>query len=336
MSFTDLLRGARSSRVATVHKFLTNYDPNSDRIYAFVEGDADEAFYRAQIQKYTSDERKVYTYNCEGKTGVVEAYENIVTKYPECQRVLFFLDKDVDDIVGVQWPTDPRIFVTECYSIENYVINKQAISRYFKDYVKIRRVDVDIEIVLEQFEKDLAQFHQMMIPLMAWIIIMKRAGCRVVLNDVDPGELFMVTDDGNRRKPKRRSIAYLTKVTQVRSPSPTWKSIRTTCSELRRLPSKAYIRGKFEAWWFVEFCRRVVDGLQRVVKEANGSIRVHAQLNSNTFIQLLAAGIETPARLNAFLTFHTKPGGMATTEDLGAEAKGLLRRIASLFKIQGA
>jgi hypothetical protein len=317
-----------------VHKFLTNYDPNSERIYAFVEGDADEVFYRAQIQKYLPDERKIYTYNCEGKAGVAKAYEDVVKRYPKCERVLFFLDKDVDDIVGVQWPSDPRIFVTECYSIENYVINKQALNRYFKDYVKIRRVDIDVASVLDRFEKDLAHFHQMMLPVMAWIVIMRRAGCRVVLNDVNPGELFSVTDDGNRRKQKRCSIAYLIKVTQAKSASPTWPSIRTTCSELRRLPAKAYIRGKFEAWWFVEFGRRILEGLERVVREANGSIRVHMQLNPATFIQLLAAGVQTPPRLDAFLTFHTKRCGVAT-EDFAPETKGMLQRLVSLFKKEG-
>src|SRR5581483_1487912 len=253
MSFTDLLRKARSTRVAMSHKFLTNYDPNSERVYAFVEGDADEAFYRAQIQKYVPDQRLIYTYNCDGKAGVAEAYAEIVKKHPNCERVLFFLDKDVDDIVGIQWPSDPRIFVTDCYSIENYIVNKQALSRYCKDYVKIRKVEIDIDSVLEQFETDLFHFHQMMLPVMAWIVIMRRSRCKVNLQNVDPGELFRVTDDGNSRRPKRCSIAYLMRVTQATSPSPSWQRLKVTCKELRTLPAKSYVRGKFEAWWFVEF-----------------------------------------------------------------------------------
>jgi hypothetical protein len=51
-----------------------------------------------------------------------------------------------------------------------------------------------------------------MLPIMAWIVIMKRAGCRVNLHDVNPGELFDVTDEGTFRKPKRCAIAYLIKV----------------------------------------------------------------------------------------------------------------------------
>jgi hypothetical protein len=313
------------------HKFLTNYDPNSARVYAFVEGDADEAFYRTQIQKFVVDPRLIYTYNCEGKAGVADAYADVVKKYPNCERVLFFMDKDVDDIVGIQWPTDPRIFVTDCYSIENYIVNKQALSRYFKDYVKIRRIEVDIDAVLERFETDLDSFHRMMLPVMAWIVVLRRNGCRVNLQDVDPGEMFRVDDYGNHRKNGRCSIAYLVRVTQVNGASPSWRHLKAACAELKRLPAKSYVRGKFEAWWFVEFGKRILEGVQKVVQEAKGSLKVQMQLHPNTFIQLLSAGVETPARLETFLRFHTKRGAGQTTADLGPETAGMLKKLVRII-----
>lgn len=332
MSYVERLRNYRSSRTATVHKFLTNYDPNSERVYAFVEGDADEAFYRTQIQKYVLEQKLIYTYNCEGKAGVANAYKDVIGRYPHCERVLFFLDKDVDDIVGIQWPNDPRIFVTEYYSIENYVVSREALIRYFKDYVKIRKVEVDIDQVLNQFDADLAHFHKLMLPVMAWIVIMRRSGSRVNLQDVDLGQLLQVTDNGNRKKPRRCTIAYLLRVTQTTSASPSWKHMKAACAELKRLAPKTYIRGKFEAWWLVEFCRRIVEALQMVVKEADGSIKIHAQLHANTFIQLLAAGVETPGPLSTFLAFHSKRGVKQSTADFKPQTRGLLRKIASIFK----
>jgi len=273
-----------------------------------VEGDADEAFYRAQIQKYVTDSRKIYLYNCEGKKGVCEAYSDVIKRYPNCERTLFFLDKDIDDIVSAPWPADPRIFVTECYSIENYVVRRESLGRYFNDFVKIRRVDVDVDTVLTHFDEGLEDFHRLMLPVMAWIVVMKRAGHKVHLHDLNPGALFDVNDDGTFRKPKRCAISYLAKVTQTTAGVPIWKLLKITSSELKRLPAKAYVRGKFEAWWFIEFARCILNGLTKVVEEANGSIKIHAQLNASTFIQLLAGGVETPARLDAFLTFHTRRG----------------------------
>jgi hypothetical protein len=331
MSYIEQLRRARSSRTAILHKFLTNYDPNSERIYAFVEGDADEAFYRAQIQKYVPEQKLIYTFNCEGKAGVAEAYKEVVAKYPGCERVLFFFDKDIDDIVGVQWPSDPRIYVTEFYSIENYVVNKQILSRYFKDYVKIRKVEVAIDEVLERFDADLAHFHKLILPVMAWIVIMRRSGTRVNLQNLDLGQLFDVTDNGNCRRAKRCAIAYLVKATQASSPVPPWTHLRASCIELRRHLPKTYVRGKFEAWWFVEFCRRIVEALQEIVKEADGSIKIHAQLHPNTFIQLLAGGVETPVPLNNFLAFHSKRRMPQNTADPHFQAAGMLQSIKKLF-----
>lgn len=331
MSFTDLLRSARSNRGTVVHKFLTNYDPNSDRIFAFVEGDADEVFYRSQIQKYIPDQRQVYLYNCEGKKGVCNAYEDIIKRYPRCERVLFFLDKDVDDIVGAPWPSDPRIFTTECYSIENYIVSRDSLSRYFKDYMKIRRVDVDLEAVLVHFDDGLKTFHRLMLPVMAWIVVAKRSGARVNLHDVNLGELFQVSDEGTSRRPHCRAIAYLSRVCQTQAAVAFWKLLRRTVAELSRLPTKSYVRGKFEAWWFIEFGQRILEGVIRVVQEGGGSVRVTAPLHSGTFIQLLASGIPTPPPLDKFLSFHTQRQANAAA-DPSKEASGMLQRIASLFR----
>jgi hypothetical protein len=318
--------------VSILHKFLTHFDPNSDRIFGFVEGDADEAFYRAQIQKYVPDARQIYLYNCEGKKNVCDVYGDVIKRYPRCERVLFFLDKDIDDIVSAPWPADPRIFVTECYSIENYVVSRESISRYFRDFVKIRRVEVDLDIVLARFDEALAGFHLLMLPIMAWIVVMKRAGARVNLRDLDPGELIAVTDAGSFRKATRHAMSYLLKVTQTTSGTSNWKLLKATCAELRRLPAKMYIRGKFEAWWFIEFTRCILDGLKKVVEEANGSIRIHTQINASTFIQLLAGGIETPSRLNAFLTFHANRGGARPSTTTPPEAGSMFGGIFSFLK----
>jgi hypothetical protein len=331
MSFIDLLRNARSSRASTVHKFLTNYDPNSERVFAFVEGEADEVFYRAQIQKYVADQRQIFLYNCDGKKNVCNAYEDIITRYPACQRVLFFLDKDVDDIVGSQWPSDPRIFTTEFYSIENYIVNKETLQRYFKDFIKIRRVDIDLDAVLVNFDDGLKRFHRLMLPVMAWIVVAKRSGARITLHDLNPGEILGVSGDATFRKSQCRAMAYLCRVCQTHQDVAFWKLIRRTSRELARLPAKSYIRGKFEAWWFIEFGQRVLEGIKHVVEEAGGSVKVSAQLHAGTFIQILAGGITTPPALDKFLSFHTRRQLQATA-DFTPETKGLVQRIIDTLK----
>jgi hypothetical protein len=70
--------------------------------------------------------------------------------------------------------------------------------------------------------------------------------------------------------------------------------------------------------------------LQAVVREVDGSIRIHAQLNANTFIQLLAAGVETPPPLNAFLSFHTRRGVLQ--QITAPRTTGILQKIVKMIK----
>jgi hypothetical protein len=272
-------------------------------MYAFVEGTPDEAFYRAHIQSYERDPANIFVYNCERKERVYDAYRGVIERYPNCTRVLFFVDKDVDDIVGKPWPLDPRICVTDCYSIENYLVERAVLARFFADYVKIRRVTVDLEAVLQRFEEEMRVFHAFVLRIMAWIVALRRAGHGVILTDVDMGYFFQMTDSGLRRTCRAR-LSTLARITKNEAHAVNWRDVRKTCGELQRLPPKHYIRGKFEAWWFVRFTRRIADTVIAVVKDGGGSVSINAQLNETTFIQLLARAVPSPPVIDAYLRFH--------------------------------
>jgi Protein of unknown function (DUF4435) len=305
MSFTDLLRQSRSKPIAALHKFLTNYDPNDRRrVYAFVEGDPDRAFYRSHVQTYVASVSDLYIYNCEGKAEVYSTFRKVVDRYPSCRRVLFFVDKDVDELVGKLWPSDPRIFVTDWYSIENYLVQKEVLRRYLADYVKIRRVEVTPELLTQEFDRQLKVFYRIVTPVMAWIIVMRRAGHRVVLADVDMGEVCKLSDSGTARRRRKGLLSYLQRVSQTPESRNVWRSIRRTSHELRQIEPKRYVRGKFEAWWFVEFVKRTTEKLVEVAKEEGGSVSVSVPLNKSNYIQVLAAAIPAPGALGAFLQFH--------------------------------
>src|SRR5712692_6370908 len=98
MSFVDLLRQSRSRPVSVFHKFLVSYEPNGMRTHAFVEGFPDLAFYRNYIEQYV-DAGSLRMYNCEGKASVYQTYAKVVERFPRCRRVVFFVDKDLDDIL---------------------------------------------------------------------------------------------------------------------------------------------------------------------------------------------------------------------------------------------
>jgi hypothetical protein len=329
MSFVDVLRQSRSTPTSLLHQFLTSYDPSEPRVYAFVEGDPDRAFYRAFIEQRLGS-RRLYIFNCEGKRRVFDAYEKVTQRHPECRNVLFFVDKDLDDLVGQTWPNDPRIFVTEWYSVENYLANRRTVDRYFADFLKLRRVTLDLDGVSAQFDSSLADFHRAVKPLMCWIIAMRRFGESVTLSDLKLDKLFKFNGDRVIRIRADAPMSYVYRATQTSPPVNLWRQIRRVRKELDRQDSKRYIRGKFEAWFLVEFVKRVIADLVTVAAESNGSVSIATPLHESNFVQILVRGIQVPASLDSFLRFHLETAqtpAMPEQPGVGARLMGFLSRV---------
>jgi hypothetical protein len=324
-SFVDLLKQSRSRPVSTFHKFLISYSPDNGRTHAFVEGTPDLAFYRNFLEQHVSGDG-LRMYNCEGKANVYEAFAKVLGRFPRCRYVLFFVDKDLDDILGVPWPADPRIHVTDCYAVENYFASQEVVRRFFMDFVKIRRVDISLDAVLSEFTRRLQEFRRLILPTMAWIVMTRRAGHRPNLNDINPAEFLSFSASGIARRGSIRALEYLERVTQVQHQAGEWRQIRRTCQELRRLEPKRYVRGKFDAWFLLGFIRQTQEILGGIVRNAGGSISVSVQLTELNFIQLLLRGVQTPPPLESFLDFHFRPGA-----DLSSRSThtGILNQIKS-------
>jgi hypothetical protein len=320
MSFADLLRQSRSSASANLHKFLTNYDPSQPRVYAFVEGDADQAFYRSFISRWLSADERLYIINCEGKKNVYDAYAKTIQRYPGCRRVLFFVDKDVDDLLGHNWPQDPRIFATDWYSIENYLVCREVVERYFMDFVRLRRVALDLSLIIPEFEVQLAEFYKIMRPVMCWIIAMRRRGARIILGNIHPGDFVAWTSLQIDRKEGVKPEYFLKQAMQTPSISGVWRDVRRMCRDLGQMEPKRYIRGKFEAWFLVGFIKQTLLQLSMVADEAGGGISVSTPLHESNLAQLLVHAIPTPAALHRFLEFHlsSPPAGAVPLASVSA------------------
>lgn len=304
MTFTDLLRQARSSRVAVLHEFLAQYDPKQRRVHMFCEDHDDEVFYRRFLNAYVSPEYRLIPYPCGGKARVYEAFTQITQRLPNSRDVLFFVDKDLDDILGVPWPTDPRIFVTDVYSIENYFVTKDVLDRLYRDLIRLRGVNFAIQPVLDRFEKQLARFHSLALPLMAWIVTVRRKGLKPVLSDVNIGELFSLSEGCHVRVKPCERVEYLTRVSGVVGTAGISRRVLATCRELKRIPSKRVMRGKFEAWFFVRFWKNLVDELRKLAKEAGGSLGVAVAVEQSSFVAVLLPHLTIPRPLELFLGQH--------------------------------
>jgi hypothetical protein len=303
MSFTDVLRQARDSRVAVIHEFWTQYDPKQRRLHAFFEAQDDILLISPTIDTRLPQGYKLFTYRCDGKERVFEAFSAITARIPDVKLTLFFVDKDIDDILGRDWPTDPRIFVTDVYSIENYCATPIVLSRFYAASVKLRDVTFNEGVIAAQFTEQQARFRACVLPLMAWILVARRMGFRPNLNNLRLSDLISFTADGRIRS-KANRLESLGSSTGVTLPARSGLRIRHAIEELQRLQPQRVIRGKFEAWFVVRFWLHLMDNVKQLAAEANGKASFLMTLSDGTCVSVLARHLDVPPSLDLFLRAH--------------------------------
>lgn len=304
MTFIDVLRDARVSRAAVLHEFWTQYDPSRKRVHAFFEGHDDAVFFRPFLQQYVSPDLKIITYHCNGKRLVYEAFTQITGRIPSVRHTLFFVDKDLDDVLGIPWPTDPRIFVTDVYSIENYIVSHAVLEKFYRDSVRLREIAFDENVIMGQFEGQLAKFQRRMLVVMAWILVMRRAGAKPNLNDMVMSELCEISDACEIKARRGQRLASLVRTTGVHDTGNVLRRVLHVARELSRIPAKRVIRGKLEAWYFVEFWKRLVRQVRQLSEEVGGRAASQVGLERGTFVAILSSYVEIPQSLALFLEAH--------------------------------
>lgn len=94
-------------------------------VFAF-EGDDDKIIYRQWVQRVRHDLTYV-SFPCRGKGPLLELRASLQRdKTGLSQGVFFFVDRDFDDLRGQSQGDD--IFITDTYSIENYLVDPSVIS----------------------------------------------------------------------------------------------------------------------------------------------------------------------------------------------------------------
>lgn len=330
MTFLEMLRKSRNSRVAVLHEFLTQYNPSQPRIHAFFEGHDDVAFFSYFIERCAPSGSRLYVYRCEGKPRVYDVFNGITDRHPGARSVLFFVDKDLDDILGTAWPTDPRIFVTDAYSVENYLVTRSALERLYRDAVRLTDVTFDVDLLFAQFERELNRFHRRMLALMSWILVSRRLGERPNLSNLDLSRFYRVTDSCEFQRKAGARVQQLSRITGVQGRSNSFRAVSAAARELDRLPAKRFVRGKFEAWFFVEFWKSALRQLRVLAREGGGNISVKLTLEHSNVCATMKSYCDFPRGLELFLGAHFPGSPQVTPMSPGSR---WIRRIREFFSL---
>lgn len=308
MDLITELRRARSSPRTILGRLLTDYKPKGQTVHAFFEGQEDASFYLNFLTHFLPNNYQLFTYRCNNKNNVYEVHSRFDRATYESRRLLFFVDKDYSVLLGEAWTVDSNIFVTEHYSIENYLVTETILCRYLRDILHLDEYVEDEELLVRQFNEQLKQFYSLTLTIFAWIIFVKRAGLRPLLNEIRLSRLYKVTDDLRiviHGRQKQSLLESLEEATGVITPPNSWKQIRAVANELKNTyPPKQYVRGKFELWFFVEFMSKIPELLNSIKGAGTRRIIVKTNINHGNAIEILGPRLQVPHDLEKFLESH--------------------------------
>jgi hypothetical protein len=305
MSFLDELRETRETASSAYHLFLLDYSKDPKAVYVFLEGRDDSSFYTAFLRKFASDFVALHIYRCGNKMGVYEAYDKVSRRSTHSGITLFFVDKDLSDILAEDYTRAPDIYVTDYYSVENYVVSENMLWRVWEDFYYVKEARVDFRIVAKKFREELTNFYDFIRPIMVWIVYCRRNGVSPTLNNINLSSICIVDEDCAVKSLEGLDlINELEQRCRVNTPEGYATACEKISSELLVLESKMYVRGKFELWFFVKFLERLKQGVNDITLELGQRLKVRTTIGKSNAMEVLGPRTDIPESLEIFLEEH--------------------------------
>ncbi len=299
MGFLEKLNASRDSSISAVHEFLLEYKKHGMAVHAFFEGHDDASFYSAQIRRALPQQLGLYLHQCGNKDAVYQTFASIDgTQFSNC-ILLFFVDKDYSNFLTQMYTQAPNIYVTEYYSIENYVVTGEILERVWDELIWLKKQSYDFEIVRAKFLEELSRFHNLMLPITAWIVCLKRSGQPVNLDNIACGKIFVFDKDVSLAYHRIQSTADLLAVLEglcrIVTSEECEKSLHELVDELNNHEPKTIVRGKYELWFFIAFLNQLLANL------AVAGARTKVQLTEANAIEVLGPRLAPSPSLDLFL-----------------------------------
>ncbi len=164
--------------------FLYRYDPKKKQVFAFYEGDEDSSFYHRLLKKYIGEDCELEEIVAGCKNNILKLQREFNWECYDNKQIVFFVDRDLSHWLGESINLDTNIFVTDEYSIENYIVNSTAFKVWLVNFEGFSRANKkEIDYMLDEFNSCIYKFKDKMIPIMAKAIVAKRKDKDIRLSD---------------------------------------------------------------------------------------------------------------------------------------------------------
>lgn len=315
MSLLKVLDEKFLTSSASYIKILSQYKTDDNTIFCFVEGIEDISFYRPFIEIYKEEIPTKYIV-CNGKENVIENYNDLNWNFFDKKRVLFFIDKDFDDYIGKTIINDSNVFVTDVYSIENYLVDAKILEKFIIDNCLIIHEGV-IKVTIENFQNQHQEYVKQLKMISAWMMYCRKNNFDVSFNDIKMSDLFKIDENGHLKKKSLSSYSSKFNYLCAKTNSNFFdiNEIRHFYNliDIETKPQK-FIRGKYELYFMFIYLKYISE---YIIKEVSQEVKIHnknasrkdkivrpkltLQFNEENIFQILNNKSKIPEKFKSFI-----------------------------------
>ncbi|HBK99009.1 MAG TPA: hypothetical protein DD001_17650 [Microcoleaceae bacterium UBA10368] len=247
------------------HEFLLIYKKDDQCVYGFVEGKDDPAFYRYLIKTQLPKEWSIKLIQSENKGKVLRSFQSFNWIDYSKNRICFFIDRDLQDFLNPPQQLETNIYITDGYSIENYILEDEILIEVLSDIYQITQLRLEEEESIKQILRENENiFFEAIMPLMGQILLWKRLGYKPNLNNLELAKIFSFSQA--KLFPIERNILLQEAAKQIGCNLCEYHKITDAENEFRRHDSsRAMVRGKYVFWFFVKQCEAIWEAIKSLL-----------------------------------------------------------------------
>ena len=175
MSILQEMKDALSSDAAAYMEFLYRYDPKKKQAFAFYEGDEDSSYYHRFLEESLGKEYELEEIVAGCRNNVLKIHREFDWKKYNDKQIIFFIDRDLSYWLGESPNSSSNIYVTDGYSVENFVVSPRIFGIWLKNFEGFARASKsEIDNMVNEYTEVERVFIDRMLPVMAHAIVAKR------------------------------------------------------------------------------------------------------------------------------------------------------------------
>lgn len=184
MQILQELEKSLKSDAPSYMEFLYRYNPKKKQVFAFYEGDEDSSFYHRILESALAIGYELEEIVAGCKNNVLKLHREFDWSSYNYKQIAFFVDRDLSYWLDDSTQYGENVFVTDEYSVENYVATPKGFRAWlihFEGFARAKKKEIDF--IVSEYECNIAKFEKEMMPIMAQAIVAKRNDDTISLND---------------------------------------------------------------------------------------------------------------------------------------------------------